>query len=380
MLMAHCWSVPGLLILLGFLATCAPPAAPASNKPAVAAPPTTATAPASAPTVPQAQPAALLPPPTQRITVKMGGLGGAIDRALFVGQEKGYYDEQGIDLEVETYRSAADMVPLLATGKLDIGHGSTNPGFFNAILSGIPVKVVSDVTLLREPSQGYINSLWVVMSKDLADQVQGMADLKGRTVAINNRGTMNHGQLEKILADHGLRLDDVQIESIPFPDMMTALANNAVDAAVVVEPFVTLAQMRNIAVPLYDMGRGFPGYPVQYLFYGPEFVREQPDTARRFMVAYMKALRYLEDAFHRGINREEAVQYFIKHTPVKDAPLYDRMGPSYNETNGNVNVRAIEADQDFYVRQGFQRSKIDVRSIVDTSFAEFAVQVLGRYQ
>jgi ABC-type nitrate/sulfonate/bicarbonate transport system substrate-binding protein len=270
------------------------------------------------------------------------------------------------------------MVPSLATGRLDAGHGSTSPGFFNAILSGVGVKIVSDVTILRVPGPNVRNSLQLVVRRELADQVRGLADLKGRIIGINQRGTVNHGQLEKMLGDVGLTLDDVQIETIPFPDQMSALANGAVDAAVMIEPFLAIALDRGVATVIMDMGEGTPGWPVQVLFYGPEFLKDQTDVGKRFMVAYVKALRYIEAAYRQGANRDEVFQILIDNTQLKDMALWQRMSPTYSETNGAVNTRAIEADQDFYVRQGLQRERIDVRTIVDPSFAQYAVQVLGR--
>jgi NitT/TauT family transport system substrate-binding protein len=242
----------------------------------------------------------------------------------------------------------------------------------------VGVKIVSDVTILREPGPNARNSLQLVVRRELADQVRGMADLKGRIIGINQRGTVNHGQLEKMLGDVGLTLDDVQIETIPFPDQMSALANGAVDAAVMIEPFLTIALDRGVATVLMDMGQATPGWPVQVLFYGPEFLKDQSDVGKRFMVAYVKALRYIDAAYRQGTNRDEVFQILIDNTPLKDMALWQRMSPTYSETNGAVNTRAIEIDQDFYVRQGLQREMIDLRTIVDPSFAQYAVQVLGR--
>jgi NitT/TauT family transport system substrate-binding protein len=369
-----------LLTVMALLVTSAcasAPATPASGgqRPGAAAAPPAASA---APTTPASQAAPASPP--SRATVRFGGLGGTIDRPLFVGEEKGYFEQQGITLEVENFRTAADMIPVLATGRLDAGHGSTSAGFFNAILTGVSVKIVSDVTVLRQPGPGIRNSLWLVVRKDLADQLRGMSDFSGRTIGINQRGTVNQGQLEKMLQQVGLRLDDVTIESIPFPDQMTALANGAIDAAVAIEPFVTLMQDRDVATPLIDMGQPLPGHPVQVLFYGPDFIRDQPDVGRRFALAYMQAQRYLEDALRKDINRDEVIQMFVKHTQVKDAALHARLRPSYSEPNGGVNTQAIEFDQDFYVRHGLQRAPIAVGTIVDPSYSEYAVQRLGRYQ
>jgi NitT/TauT family transport system substrate-binding protein len=354
-------------------AACAAPAAPAPTKPAASQP--TGAAPAAAPAASAAAPAS---PPA--VTLRAGGLGGSVDRGYYVAEEKGYFKEQGITLDVETYRSAAEMVPLLATGKMDVGHGSTNPGFFNALLQGVIVKVVSDVTVMKPAKADKRGSMQLMLRKDLADEVRGVSDLRGRVVAINNFSSLNHQQLEWVLKTGGLELPDVQIEQVAFPEQLSALGNGKIDAGITLEPFVTMAEARDIAVPLYDIGVAMPGHTAQNLFYSPDFIKDQPEAGRRFMIAYMKALRYLEDAYEKGINREEAINIFIKHTTLKDRALYDRMAQSNSEVNGNINVAGIERDQDFYMRMGYQQQKADVRSFVDTSFGEYAVGVLGRYQ
>src|SRR5262249_6608205 len=157
----------------------------------------------------------------------------------------------------------AEMVPLLATGRMDVGHGSTNPGFFNAMMQGVVVKVVSDVTVMKPAPPGGRNSMQLMLRKELADQVRSVADLRGRVVGINIRQIMNHEQLEWVLRANGLELDDVNIEQIAFPELMAALANGKVDAGITLEPFVTMAQAQNIAVPLYDIAVAQPGHVAQ---------------------------------------------------------------------------------------------------------------------
>ncbi|HZS00767.1 MAG TPA: ABC transporter substrate-binding protein [Chloroflexota bacterium] len=369
------------LVVMVLIAVVGAGCAPAATPPPAAAPPAAgaqAAAPAAA--APTAVPPTAPATPPAPVTLRAGGLGGSVDRAYYVAEEKGYFAEQGITLDVENYRSASEMVPLLATGRMDVGHGSTNPGFFNAMLQGVIVKVVSDVTIIKAPKPGQRNAMQLMLRKDLTDEVRSAADLRGRVVGINNFSSLNHEQLEWALHTGSLELSDVQIEQVAFPEQLSALANGKLDAGITLEPFVTMAEARNVAVPLVDIGVAMPGHTAQNLFYSPELVQTQPDVGRRFIVAYIKALRYLEDAFEKGINREEAIDIFIKHTTLKDRALYDRMAQSNSELNGNVNVANIERDQDFYMRMGYQQQKADVQSFVDTSFGEYAVSVLGRYQ
>lgn len=383
----------GLPLMLACAAPAAPPSKPpaatAASAPAAASTATAGPAAASAPTsgpaaasaaAPAAAAASAAPQaaPSQRATVRVAGVAGIIDRALWTGEAKGYYQEQGIGLEIENFTTTVDMVPQLATGRVDAGHGATNAGFFNAVATGVPLKLVSDVTILRPPAEGVRNTYQIVIRGDVADQVRSVADLRGMKVATNAAGAQVH--LEYALQYHGLSLNDVQWENVSFPEQPTALANRAIDGATAIEPFVTLGQERGILLPLFDMGHAMPYYPVQSLFYSADFIQSQTETARRFMVAYMKALRYLEDAVTKRQNWDEVVQLHVANTPVKDAAVYEKMAATYQETNGNVNAAALERDQEQYLRRGDQRQRIDLRALVDASFAEYAVGQLGRYQ
>src|SRR5207253_10469195 len=126
------------------------------------------------------------------------------------------------------------------------------------LLAGVPVKIVTDATLMKPPGPGVKNSMHLLVRKGLEGQVRSVSDLRGRKVAINNLGTLNQIQMSKLLATGGLTLDDVDIAQVPFPDQMAALANGAVDAGLTVEPFITQADARNIAVPFFDIGLATP--------------------------------------------------------------------------------------------------------------------------
>src|SRR6266545_5532067 len=56
--------------------------------------------------------------------VMMGELGSASDSGLFIALEKGYFAEQGIEVERTRFNTAADMVAPLGTGQLDVGGGA----------------------------------------------------------------------------------------------------------------------------------------------------------------------------------------------------------------------------------------------------------------
>src|SRR5262249_29609155 len=151
-------------------------------------------------------------------------------------EAKGYFQEQGIALEIEYFATTIDMVAPLATGRLDAGHGAVPAGLFNAVATGVPLKMVSNMTVLRPPGEGIRNTYQIVVRKDLAGQVRSVPDLRGMRLAINAPAAQAHAW--RALSYYGMRLDDVQLENVTFPEQPAALANQAIDAAIMLEPLM----------------------------------------------------------------------------------------------------------------------------------------------
>src|SRR5437588_458732 len=110
------------------LAACrgASPPAPAQSSAAAAQPGAAAAA---------AQPAPLNPP----VTLKVWDGSSTIQAPLYIAMDRGYLQEQGLDVEPVPIAGALDaQVPALATGQLDVGGGGFLPALFNAVGRGIP--------------------------------------------------------------------------------------------------------------------------------------------------------------------------------------------------------------------------------------------------
>ena len=74
----------------------------------------------------------------------MGKLPTISDSGMHLAVEKGYFAEEGLDIESIPFDSAAQMVAPLGAGQLDAGGGSTSAGLFNAINRDLPLKIVAD--------------------------------------------------------------------------------------------------------------------------------------------------------------------------------------------------------------------------------------------
>lgn len=371
--------VAATLLPAGLLQACAPAAQPAPTSapptPAAAAPPaSTAAPPAAAPTA--AAPATARP--LQK--VRYGDLRLLSDGGVYIGIQEGYYAEQGIEIELVSFDSAANMVAPLGTGQIEAGGGALSAGLFNAIGRGVKLLIVADKGHSDPTPPGFASSNFMVR-KALVDsgEVKSSADLKGRKWGYVARGISTELDLVAFLKEGGLTIADLDLVQISFPDMVAAFANGAIDGGPPGEPFATNIEIQGTGVVLKRDYEVNPHNQVSAILFSETM--GQSDLGVRFMTAYIRSVRLYNDAFvkQKPEAREKAISALIRHTPVKDRPLYDRMKMQGLHPNGEMNVRSIETQQEYFLSSGLQQSRIDISAVVDTRFIEQATKQLGAY-
>jgi NitT/TauT family transport system substrate-binding protein len=319
-------------------------------------------------------PAAPLPQTTR---VRLGEVGILGSVGSYVAIEKGYFAEQGIDVEPVHFNTTAEMTAPLAAGQLDVGSGATSAGLFNAIARGVDIRMVADQGH-SEPGRP-VNAFVVRRAGVEAGQLRSVADLRGRRIATTSISIGAVTDVQAYLAQGGLTLNDVTMEQMGFPDMIPSLANGSVDAVNPVEPFTTLLEQSGVGTRWfwdYDVN---PDHQVAVIIYGPTMVRDQPEAARRWMVAYLRGLRYFNGGFFRGnaAAREDSIQVLMKWTAIRDRALYDTMTILGLDPNGDIRIASMRADQEAFLQLGQQERPIDLDAAVDMQYVRYALQVLG---
>jgi len=337
-------------------------------------------APAATPTVmaPLAAASAATAAPEMQ-TIRLGALSSTTDAGFFVGLDRGYFREEGLDVELTPFDSAARMVAPLSAGQLDVGGGSPSAGLFNAISRGIDIKLVADKGS-APPGFGFEALLF---RHDLAEsrRLRNPGDLRGLRVGTSARGTAGDPAMVAYLRPYGLTLDDVEMVELNFAEHATALAGGTLDASVNIEPFVTRIVDEGLGTIYQRIDSVLPGDQIAVVLYGGQFAKDAPDAAQRFLVAYLRAVRYYNDAFVRGdaAKRQEVVATLAAHTAVKDTALYDRMVMPGLQPDGRINLDSLARDQEVWLGEGLQQARIELGEVVDQSFAEAAVRSLGPY-
>ena len=254
-------------------------------------------------------------------------------------------------------------------------------GLFNAVARGIDIKVVAD----KGSSPPMYDYMPILVRKALVDsgKVKSYADLKGMKVAEAAKGGSPGSKLNEAMKTVHLGYKDVEHEYIGYPQHVVALSNGAVAASVTTEPSATQAIERGIAVK-FSKDSLYPDQQIAVLLFGGDFIKKQPEVAKKFMVAYIKGARFfngaLKDGHFAGPNAPELIAILTEYSNVKDAALYKKMTPNGIDPDGKLNEASLQKDYQFFKDQGYLEGTATVAQVVDTSFAEAAVKQLGKYQ
>lgn len=314
------------------------------------------------------------------VEVRVGTNNVISDAPFFIAEKKGYFKEQGILVTLVSFDAGPKMIAPLGTGQLEAAAGAMSAGLFNAVARGIDIKVVAD----KGSAPPMYDYMPILVRKALVDsgQVKSYADLKGMKVAEAAKGGSPGSKLNEAMKTAKLGYKDVEHEYIGYPQHVAALSNGAIAASVTTEPSATQAIERGVAVR-FSKDSLYPNQQIAVLLFGGDFIKNQPEVAKKFMVAYIKGARFfngaLKDGHFAGPNASELIAILTEYSNVKDAALYKKMTPNGIDPDGKLNETSLAKDFQFYKDQGYLEGRSTVEQVVDTSFVDAAVKQLGKY-
>ena len=312
--------------------------------------------------------------------VKVGVLKLTSSAPIFVGVEKGFFKEFGVDPELVYFQAAAPIATALAAGQVDVGATGLTAALYNIVLQGEKLWIVADKG--REwPGFPLVG---IVVQKELWDggKVRGIRDLKGRTIGVTQLGSTFHYHIGNILEKEGLTLSDVRIVPLQaMPATVEALKGKQVDAILVPQPFPGATEAQGFGKVLAWAGDLYP-WQIAAVFYAKGFAADRA-RATAFMKGYVKASRYYFDAaltqkdgkVAPGAAYEEVVEITARYTGAK--PELIKVGFPYQDRNGRLLATDIEKQIAWWVSHGFMKERLPVKEVVDPSFLEDAIKQLG---
>jgi NitT/TauT family transport system substrate-binding protein len=314
-----------------------------------------------------------------KVTVGTGG--SASDAPFYIAQDKGFFKDEGLDVDLIVLDSGAKVIAPLGTGELDVGSGALSVGFWNALVRGVKFRIVAD---RGHAEPGYLYQT-VFMRKDLIDsgQFKSLKDLKGKSMGFAAQGVTSLSLLNEAAKFAGIKYEDVTPVYLSFPQQIAALQNKGLDGTFLIEPQATAAVNAGYGVRFMDTNEFYPYQQISVIFYSDKFARERKDVADKFMRAWLRGVRAYNDAIKdgkiAGPGADEIVQTISKSFSMNPA-LVREMYSQAVHVDGVVNAEGIQKDLDFFLKQGWVTGQVKASDVIDPSFAKKASAALGPYQ
>ncbi|WP_417430269.1 ABC transporter substrate-binding protein [Kiloniella sp.] len=283
----------------------------------------------------------------EKLTVLLDWFVNPDHATLVVAKEKGFFSEQGLDVDLIAPADPNDPPKLVAAGKAALAV-SYQPQLHLQVAEGLPLTRVG--TLVATP----LNSL--VVLKD--SPIKSIVDLKGRKVGYSVGG-FEDVILDAMLEKHGLGVKDVELINVNFT-LSPSLISGQVDAVIGAFRNFELNQMDIVGKPgraFYVEEEGVPSYDELILVANNQNV----DDPRfpRFLKALEQATTYL-------INHpQESWTLFIKAYPDLDDELNRR---AWKDTLPRFALRPAALDEGRYSDfADFLKAKDLIKEVGDVS-------------
>lgn len=206
---------------------------------------------------------------------------------IYLGKEKGFFKDAGLDLTLETAQGGAAIVPGVVSGQYQFGFSNTI-SLLLASSKNLPLKVVSNgVAASKDPEKDFGG---VVVKGD--SPIKTAADLAGKKIAVNTLNNIQTTTINELVRAAGADPSGIQYVELAFPDIAPAIAKGDVDAGQLVEPFLTIAKDQGDRYIASNYAGIMPELTVAMYFTSSAYAQSDPQVVEAFATAMKKSLAY----------------------------------------------------------------------------------------
>ncbi|WP_227767673.1 MetQ/NlpA family ABC transporter substrate-binding protein [Zhaonella formicivorans] len=225
---------------------------------------------------------------------------------LVLAEQKGYFAEQGLQVELVPFQSAVERDSALQSGEL---HGVVTDVVAAALLrdSGLDIKITT-LTLGASPQEGRF-AILAAPGKGF----EKLADLKGKTIGISQNSIIEY-VTDGLLKQAGIAPEEIQKIAVPkIPVRLEMLLNGQLDAATLPDPLATFAEFKGAKIIAADTATNLSQV---VLVMTNNALQEKGEVMRRFFTAYSRAVAELNSSPEKY--RQLLVEEARIPEPIKD--------------------------------------------------------------
>ena len=258
--------------------------------------------------------------PAEGLTaVKVGAIPIGDVAPLHLGKAKGFFEEEGLDLTIENTTGGAVSVPGVVSGSFDFAFGNT-VSLMVARDQGLDLKYVVNGT--RASNEDDVDFAGVVVAKD--SDIQTATDLEGKTVSSNNLANIGDTTVRTAVDKAGGDGSSLKFVEVAFPDALAAVENGQVDAALILEPFLTSAIKSGARVVSWPYRETHPNLDIGGYFTSADKIKQDPELVEKFTAAMTKSMNYAQE------NPDEVRKIIGTYTKTDPALLEEIVLPRFD--------------------------------------------------
>jgi NitT/TauT family transport system substrate-binding protein len=309
----------------------------------------------------------------KKVIIAVGGVTGQVDKLAYaVALHKGFFKDEGLEVESVDFGSGAKALQAMIGGSADVTQGS-----FEHTVRMQPkgVELVAFSIFAR-----YGGNV-LVIPKAKAREIKTVADLKGKTIGISSPGSATHIFIARLLEKAGMKIEDAKYIAVGNgPSAVAAIRKGGeLDALVNLDPNISELEAGGDVVVLVD-GRSPEGmkqvyggdYIVNSLYAKSSWVKENPNSAQAMTNAIVHAMKWLEKATPDEVTAAMPEDYSKANPAVYKAALAKNMSSFLWDGIGKVEnaQRVLETIAIF--EPELKTAKIDLAKTFDNQFTQRA--------
>lgn len=296
----------------------------------------------------------------------------------FVAQKAGYFDKEGLEVELVSFGGQTEAIPQLARGGIVVYGGVPSAGFLNGLVNESSVKVIANGG--EQPKQGVSpTGIYVRKADKDSGKIKSIADLKGLKVASAGGylGSAGSYFIGRYLAEGKLSLNDVELINLPSSSaIITALENNQIDAGFSVYDFAKPSMDKGIVAPIGDDAAALNDHVIFHYFAADALLKTDRASGLKFARALIRASRDFLQGDYRTNDTVVAAMTTIAQLP----PAFFKQSPTYQFNKDlTPNIAGLVAMQKMFRPYGILQYANDIpeETMIDKSLFAEAAKSLG---
>jgi NitT/TauT family transport system substrate-binding protein len=283
-------------------------------------------------------------------TLKVGVIPIADVAPLYVGIKQGFFKEENLTIKPQLAEGGATITAQTVSGDLQIGFSNTT-SLIIAASKKLPVQIVA------QGVQGAKNEAeaWDAVLTKKGSPIRDPKALEGKTVSVNNLNNVGPLTINNAMEKAGADYKKVDYVEVPFPDANAAVDGGRVDAAWVVEPFVSQGTAQGARQVLHPFEATAPNFTVATYFVTKQYATQNKDVVDRFVRAINKSLTYAQ-------SHPDAVRAVVPtYTKIPKEVAAKMRLPQWGS---DLNRPTIEQTADLALKYGFIKEKPDLDELI----------------